>query len=71
MASMMDMGWKLGLEEVGIVGSIGKVLGMDLECIGFTLGMYMQVSGPMDRAMVVGFILVRMAAGMLANSSGV
>lgn len=53
------------------MGSIDKALGMGLECIDFTLGMYMLVSGLMVKAMVVGFILVRMAADMLANSSGV
>lgn len=42
---MMAMGWKRGLEEAGIVDSIGRVLGMDLGSIGSILGMFMQESG--------------------------
>lgn len=71
MPSMMDMGSKLGLEGVDTEASTGKVLGMDLESIGSIQGMFMLVNGQMARAMVVEFILVRMAAAMLVNSSGV
>lgn len=70
MGNMMDMEWKHGLEGAGIEDSIGRVLDMVLECIGFIQGMYMQASGLMGRAMVVGNILARMVADMLVNSSG-
>lgn len=71
MGSMMDMGLKHGLGGAGIEDSIGRVLDMVLECIGFIQGMCMLVSGLMDRAMGVGYILVRMVADMLVNLSGV
>lgn len=69
--SMMGMGSRLGLEEVGIGGSTGKGLGMVLECIGFIPETFMVGNGQMGRVMAVGFILAMMVAGMLGNSSGV
>lgn len=44
---------------------------MELGCTGFTLEMFMLESGLMGSVMVVEFILVRMVAAMLGNSSGV
>jgi hypothetical protein len=44
---------------------------MGLGCIGSTPVMCMPESGPMDSVMGVEFILVRMGASMLGNSSGV
>ena len=70
MGSMTAMGWKRGQEEAGIVGSIGRVLGMDLGFIGSILGMFMQESGLMGRVMDVEFIPVRMEVDMLGNSNG-
>lgn len=52
------------------MGSIGRVLDMVLECIGFTLVMFMLGNGLMDRLMGVEFIPVRMGVDMLGNSSG-
>lgn len=52
------------------MGSIGRVLDMVLECIGFTLVMFMLGNGLMGRLMGVEFIPVRMGVDMLGNSSG-
>lgn len=71
MASMMVMGWRRGLVGAGIEDSIGRDLGMVMECIGFIQEMCMLGSGVMGRAMGVVFILVRTGAGMWVNLNGV
>lgn len=71
MASMMVMGLKRGQGAAGIEGSIGRVLGMVLECIGFIQAMCMLGNGLVGRAMGVGFIPARMVVGMWENLSGV
>ena len=71
MGNMMGMGWKRGQEVVVIVGTIGKALGMDSGCIGFTQVMFMLANGQMGRVMGVEFIPARMVVDMLENSSGV
>lgn len=43
---------------------------MGLGCIGFTLEMFMQGNGLVDRAMDVEFIPVMMGVDMLGSSSG-
>ena len=64
MASMMDMGLRLGQGAAGTGGSIDRGLDMVLVYIDFILGMFMLGNGQMGRATGVESILVRMVAGM-------
>jgi hypothetical protein len=71
MRNMMGMELRHGRKGAGIAGSIGWDWGMGLGCIGSTPAMCMLESGLMGSVMGVEFILVRMGASMLGNSSGV
>lgn len=59
---MMVMELKPGLGGAVIRDNIGRVCGMVLVFIGFTLEMYTRGNGLMGRAMDVDFINVKMGA---------